>query len=58
MENNQNPAGDRQMFQGDWSCSQCNAAITELPFKPDGERPLFCQDCYRQKRNSRPSRQF
>ena len=48
---NQNQADDnRQMHQGNWSCSQCGAAITELPFEPDGERPLFCRDCYRNKR--------
>ncbi|RMD59454.1 hypothetical protein D6821_01185 [Candidatus Parcubacteria bacterium] len=46
---NQTNFGGRQMFKGDWSCSQCGAAITELPFQPDGDRPLFCRDCYRQR---------
>ncbi len=52
----QNNSGDRQMHQGDWACSGCGAKITELPFQPDGERPLFCRDCHRQKRQDRPSR--
>ena len=62
---NQNSFGDRQMFQGDWTCAGCGAAITELPFQPDGERPLYCRDCHRQKRNDnrgsfgdRPQRQM
>lgn len=52
----QNSSGDRQMVQGDWSCSECGAKITELPFQPDGDRPLFCRDCHRQKTKDRPRR--
>ncbi len=55
---NQNSNGQRQMVQGDWSCSKCGAAITELPFEPDGERPLYCRDCHRQRRDNRPPRQY
>lgn len=46
--------GERQMFKGNWNCSQCNAAITELPFEPDPSRvgQLLCRDCHRQKRDS------
>lgn len=50
--------GQRQVYQGNWKCSECGAEITELPFEPDGERPLFCRDCHRAKRDSRPQRQF
>ncbi|PIT89485.1 MAG: hypothetical protein COU27_00085 [Candidatus Levybacteria bacterium CG10_big_fil_rev_8_21_14_0_10_36_7] len=46
----QNQSDDRQMIQGNWSCSQCGAAITQLPFEPDGDRPLFCRDCYKNKK--------
>jgi len=49
-----NPTQDRQMFEGDWKCAGCGAAITQLPFQPDGTRDLFCRDCYRsQKQDSR-----
>lgn len=43
----------RQMFQGNWKCSQCGADITELPFEPDPSRvgQLQCRDCHRQRRN-------
>jgi len=56
MDNNQNSLGDRKMYQGDWTCSECGAKITELPFEPDGERPLFCRDCHRQRMQNRPKR--
>lgn len=40
----------RQMYQGDWTCADCGAKITELPFMPDTsdpKRPLRCLDCHR-----------
>ncbi|MDD2730733.1 MAG: hypothetical protein PHW33_01255 [Candidatus Portnoybacteria bacterium] len=43
----------RQTFQGDWKCSECGTPITELPFQPSGDRPIFCRDCYRKQRNDR-----
>jgi len=49
-------SGDRQMFKGSWKCSKCGAEITELPFEPDGERPLYCRDCHRAMRQDRPRR--
>ena len=52
----QNNSSQRQMVKGNWKCSECGADITELPFEPDGERPLFCRDCHRQKMQNRPRR--
>ncbi|HUU78434.1 MAG TPA: CxxC-x17-CxxC domain-containing protein [candidate division Zixibacteria bacterium] len=26
---------------------------TEVPFKPDGERSVYCQDCYRKQKPRR-----
>ncbi|MBI2624346.1 hypothetical protein HYW67_02525 [Candidatus Parcubacteria bacterium] len=40
------------MFQGNWKCSQCGADITELPFEPSGDRPIYCRDCHRQRRDA------
>lgn len=54
----QNDNGQREMIKGNWTCSQCGAEITELPFEPDGERPLFCRDCHRQKMQDRKPRQY
>ena len=55
---NQSNFGQRQLVQGDWKCSECKAEIKELPFEPDGDRPLFCRDCHRNRKGSRPDRNF
>ena len=46
----------RPMVQGNWTCAKCGAAITELPFEPDGTRPVYCRDCHRAMRADRPAR--
>ncbi|MFH1820618.1 MAG: CxxC-x17-CxxC domain-containing protein, partial [Candidatus Nealsonbacteria bacterium] len=30
------------MIQGNWKCSDCGNEITELPFEPSGDRPIYC----------------
>ncbi len=30
-------------------CAACGVATT-VPFKPSGDRPVYCRDCYRQRR--------
>lgn len=37
------------MFQGNWTCSTCGGAITELPFEPRGSAGLTCRDCHAKK---------
>lgn len=39
--------GEKQMFEGDWKCSECGAAITSLPFKPFNTENLKCLDCFK-----------
>lgn len=53
FDNNRRPF-ERQMFQGNWQCSQCSAPITQLPFEPDPARlnQLLCRDCHATKRRS------
>lgn len=58
MDNQNQSFGERQTHQGDWECSECKEKITELPFEPDGTRPIFCRNCYRQKRQNRAPRNF
>ena len=38
-------------------CSQCGAAC-EVPFRPSGERPIFCSNCFKGQGNasSRPNK--
>ena len=31
-------------------CSDCGIK-TQLPFKPDGVRPVYCQECFKKHRN-------
>ncbi|RLF62063.1 MAG: DNA-directed RNA polymerase [Thermoplasmata archaeon] len=40
-------------------CADCGKE-TEVPFKPDGRRPVYCSDCYRKHRPKRfsSSRRF
>jgi len=47
---------DRQMYEVNEKCAECGAAITQLPFQPSGDKPLYCTDCLRARRASRPDR--
>lgn len=44
---------DREMF--DVTCSDCGQE-TKVPFKPDGERPVYCRDCFAKHRPPRNDR--
>lgn len=35
------------------TCSNCGKDA-EVPFKPTGDRPLFCSDCFEKKKNTNP----
>ncbi len=58
MDDQKGGFGDRKMYQGQWTCSECGAEITELPFQPDGDRPIFCRDCHRKRRQDRGGNKF
>ena len=36
-------------------CSECGKDC-EVPFKPSGDKPVFCSDCFRSKKNAEPRR--
>ena len=42
--------GPREMHKV--TCAECGKE-TEVPFKPDGTRPVYCRDCYQ---NHKPKR--
>ena len=50
---------NKQMFQGDWKCSGCGTAITQLPFQPDPARVggLTCLDCHKKKMDAKKEQQ-
>ncbi len=37
------PRGPREMHKA--TCADCGKE-TEVPFKPSGDRPVYCQECY------------
>ncbi len=39
------------MHQGNWTCSTCGGAITELPFQPRSNTGLTCRECYFKTKN-------
>lgn len=49
---NAGPRRPRQMFDVDLKCATCGAQITQLPFQPSGDRPVYCMDCNRNRRNA------
>jgi CxxC-x17-CxxC domain-containing protein len=34
----------------DAKCSECGADCT-VPFKPDPDRPVYCKECFRKRRD-------
>ncbi|MFH1790084.1 MAG: CxxC-x17-CxxC domain-containing protein [bacterium] len=44
---------DRQMFDVDVDCAKCGTHITQLPFQPSGDRPVYCSECNRAFRQNR-----
>ncbi|MBI2635394.1 MAG: hypothetical protein HYW79_02510 [Parcubacteria group bacterium] len=43
-----NYGGPRNDYTGEWECSECHAKTPHsLPFKPTGDRKVFCKTCYR-----------
>jgi CxxC-x17-CxxC domain-containing protein len=33
-------------------CAECGKEC-DVPFKPDGTRPVYCRECYSKRRNTR-----
>jgi len=42
--------GPREMHKA--ICAECKKE-TEVPFEPDGTRPVYCQECYRKRKPRR-----
>jgi len=43
----------RKMYHGHWKCADCGKEITELPFEPSPDRPVYCQECWAKRRAER-----
>ena len=44
-------SGPRQMFPA--VCSSCGKD-TEVPFQPSGDKPVYCRECFQERRASSP----
>ena len=44
------PRAPRQMFSVNLNCADCGTAITELPFQPSGDKPVYCRACLQNRR--------
>ncbi len=44
-------SGPRQMFPA--TCSNCGKA-TEVPFQPRSDKPVYCRECFQERRASTP----
>jgi CxxC-x17-CxxC domain-containing protein len=40
-------SSERQMYPA--VCASCGAT-TQVPFQPTGDKPVYCRDCYRSRR--------
>jgi CxxC-x17-CxxC domain-containing protein len=47
------PRFDQQLHPA--TCSICGNPC-QVPFKPSGDRPIFCRDCFRKEEGGRPER--
>lgn len=45
------------MYEGNWKCSGCGGAITQLPFQPRSESGLTCRDCYGRNKDTEKAEQ-
>lgn len=45
--------GDKPMFQA--TCSKCQKSC-EVPFRPNGSKPVYCRDCFNGQRDAGDSR--
>ena len=41
------------MYDVDIKCAKCGTHISQLPFQPSGDRPVYCSECNREYRNRR-----
>ena len=40
----------RQMYSVNLTCAQCGTKITQLPFLPSGDKPVYCRACLAARR--------
>ena len=43
--------GDREVTMHKTNCAECGG-VAEVPFRPNGEKPVFCNDCFGDKKDA------
>jgi CxxC-x17-CxxC domain-containing protein len=43
--------GPRQMYNVNLTCASCGTAVTQLPFQPTGDKPVYCRSCLQARKN-------
>jgi len=43
--------GERPREMHKATCAECNKEC-EVPFKPSGDRPVYCKECFSKRRDS------
>jgi CxxC-x17-CxxC domain-containing protein len=43
------PSGEKELFKA--TCSSCHKSC-EVPFRPSGDKPVYCRECYRDNSQS------
>ena len=65
-DNDRGGFAPRQMVKGNWKCANAengtcvngsDFVITEMPFEPSPDRPIYCRDCWKKQRDERGPRQ-
>ena len=46
-------AGNKELFKA--TCSSCRASC-EVPFRPSGDKPVYCRECFSASNTNNPSR--
>lgn len=49
--------GQGKPFMHKATCAECGKEA-EVPFKPTGDRPIYCSNCFEKRGNSRPNNSF
>ena len=44
-----NFGGPKEMFKT--TCAECHKEC-EVPFKPSGDRPVYCKECFSKRKNA------
>jgi CxxC-x17-CxxC domain-containing protein len=47
-------SGERREVKHKATCSDCNN-VCEVPFRPNGSKPVYCKDCFGKKKGAYPS---